>query len=300
MTSRVDGRHGSAAVDWGASAGQGSGAGRWPYPDVLLDEAAFEFNDWDRVGSYDGMVYSPRGDQDGWDALRFGAWYYEEGMSYDPVHNHDLRIGCFQMAELLYLHAAEFGNPIAHLNLGYVYSYDRCEGRYWDTNAVVDGPVSLDALCAALAGEGQDVRVQVGLGPDAGGAVEWDRKAFEHYRTAALAGVAEAWYKLGDLLRDGRGCDVDLRKAFGAFTSAYTYGKDQSPVIWGSAALRLGTAFEEGEGCDQSFAEARIWYERAVTGLGIAVRGGDSWYRGALRRAEQGLKRVKQELSGQY
>ena len=290
MTSRI----------WDGSTGQDAGSGSWPYPDVLLDEAAFEFNDWDRVGSYDGMVYSPKGDRDGWDALRYGAWYYEEGMSYDPVHDHDLRIGCFQMAELLYLHAAEHGNPIAHLNLGYVYSYDRCEGRYWDKNAMVDGPVSLDALCAALADESPDARVRAKPGPGAGSTTEWDCKAFEHYRIAAQASVAEACYKLGDLLRDGRGCDADPQQAFRWFQDAYTFGKDESPVIWGSAALRLGAAFEEGEGCDQVFAQARIWYERAVTGLGIAVRGGDSWYRGALRRAEQGLKRVKQELSGRY
>lgn len=42
------------------------------------------------------------------------------------------------------------------------------------------------------------------------------------------------------------------------------------------------------------------WYELATTGLGIAVRSGEDWYRGVHRRAEAGLKRVRQELSGEY
>ncbi|MCR9035417.1 hypothetical protein [Tractidigestivibacter montrealensis] len=63
-------------------------------------------------------------------------------------------------------------------------------------------------------------------------------------------------------------------------------------MYWGSAALGLGRACEEGEGCAQSFEGARGWYSRAVTGLSIAVREGESWYRGALKSAEAGLARV--------
>ena len=70
------------------------------------------------------------------------------------------------------------------------------------------------------------------------------------------------------------------------------------PVIWGSAALRLGRAHEEGEGCEQSFDHACAWYERATTGLSIAVRSGDGWCRGALRRCEVGLTRMRQEIEG--
>lgn len=125
-------------------------------------------------------------------------------------------------------------------------------------------------------------------------------KAVEHYRAAAEAGLAEACYKLGDMLRDGLGCEIDLDEAYQWFTKAYELGKDDAPVIWGSAALRLGRAHEEGEGCEQSFSEAITWYERATTGLSIAVRGGEYWYRGALRRAESGLARTRQELDGSY
>ena len=101
-------------------------------------------------------------------------------------------------------------------------------------------------------------------------------------------------------LRDGRGCEKDADKAYQWYRRAYDLGKSDSPVYWGSAALRLGKAHEEGEGCTQSFQEAKSWYSRAVAGLSAAVREGESWYRGALKSAEAGLARAEQEVSGKY
>lgn len=207
--------------------------------------------------------YTPDEDPDGWQALRHGGDYYEEGMSCNYGDEHERRVMCFQAAELLYLHASAKGNRYADLCLGYVYSYDRCEGRYWHS-------------------EKQEFSC--------------DEHAYKHYRKAAEADLAEACYKLGDLLREGRGCTCDPAEAFAWFMKAYELGTSERPVVWGSAALRLGRAYEEGEGCEQSFESARNWYERATTGLGIAVRGGERWYQGALRHAERGLTRTKQEL----
>lgn len=98
----------------------------------------------------------------------------------------------------------------------------------------------------------------------------------------------------------GCGCEKDAVKACQWYRRAYDLGKSDSPVYWGSAALRLGKAHEEGEGCAQSFQEARDWYSRAVAGLSAAVREGDSWYRSALKSAEAGLSRAEQEVSGKY
>ena len=183
---------------------------------------------------------------------------------------------CFQAAELLYLHAAAKGNPIADLCLGYVYAYDRCEDKYWEK----------------LTGWQTDEDLRTPF--------DCDGHAYRHFRRAAEAGVGEACYKLGDMFRDGRGCEVDLAQAFEWFSKAYELTKDDRPHLWGSAALRLGAAFEEGEGCDHSFEKAEHWYKIATTGLGAEVRAGGSWYRGALRRAEAGLVRVLQELDGRY
>ena len=242
----------------------------YPYPDVWVSEQVREPTDASTGRAYVAH-YTPEADPFGWEALEYGSHYYNEAMSCsrDDEDEHAKRILCFQAAELLYLHASYKGNPVADLNLGYVYSYDRCEGHYWDA-------------------------------PPEGGTFSCSEHAYAHYRKAAEAELGEACYKLGDLLRSGRGCEIDLDEAFVWFQRGYELGREEDPVIWGSAALRLGRAYEEGEGCEQSFAESLTWYERATTGLGIAVRGGDGWYRGALRHAEEGLARVKQELNGAY
>ena len=222
------------------------------------------------------FLYDPADDPDGDAALSYGSGYYNEGMSCDGRTEHERRIACFQAAEVLYLHASRAGNAMADGNLAYVYSYNRCEGHWWDSVAAgASSPRPEEALSIP-------------------------ERAYVHCRIAAKAGIAESCYKLGDFLRDGRGCEMDLRSAYQWYQQAYNLGKSDYPVIWGSAALRLGRAFEEGEGCAQSFEEAKAWYSRAVTGRTIAVREGESWYRGALRSAEAGLARMKQELAGNY
>ena len=246
-----------------------------PYPDVWITTQRWKPSER-RTGRDCIGRYTPTEDPSGWQALKFGGAYYNEGMSCDPESEHEKRVLCFEAAELLYLHAAHNGNPYGHLNLGYVYSYDRCEGRYWGKGTTWETEENPRAPYPHL------------------------EKAIEHYRAAASAGIAEACYKLGDHLRDGRGCEADPSEAFRWFCKAYELGRDQEPVVWGSAALRLGHACEEGEGCQQSFEEAMEWYERAATGLGIAVRGDEQWYRGALHRANAGLARVRQELDGRY
>ena len=254
--------------------------------------------------------YTPDEDPEGWEALRFGAEYYEEGMSCDPEDEHERRIMCFQAAELLYLHASKKGNPYADLNLGYVYSYDRCEGSYWDRNASDPAPEGAREAVTWLSSHGIQLDGKEELPDNVAAMLGWltssqnefscDEYAYKHYRKAAEAGLAEACYKLGDLLREGRGCACDLAEAFSWYKKAYDLGTNDTPVVWGSAALRLGRAFEEGEGCEQSFESACTWYERATTGLHIAVRCGEHWYRGALRHAEKGLARTKQELNSEY
>jgi len=247
----------------------------YTYPDVAFTEQRQPPTDT-TTGRACIWHYFPGADPGGWKALRFGSSYYDEGMSCDPEVDHEKRVLCFQAAELLYLHASVLGNPLGDLGLGYVYSYDRCEDRYWHKIMTWETE--------------EDLRQPYPC----------DEKAYEHFRRAAEAGIAEACYKLGDLLRAGRGCETNYDEAFSWFTRAYDLGKSETPVIWGSAALRLGFAYEEGEGCMQSFEEARSWYERATTGLGIAIRSGEDWYRDAHLRAERGLARVRQDLSGTY
>lgn len=251
------------------------GGREWPYPDVWITVQSWPPTAT-RTGRDCTWHYTPVQDEDGWDALDYGGGYYDEGMGCLAEDEREKRVMCFQAAELLYLHAASKGNPVADLCLGYVYSYDRCEGKYWEKLANWETE--------------EDLRAPF----------DCDGHAYQHFLRAAQAGVGEACYKLGDMLRDGRGCTADPAQAFGWFLKAYELTKDDRPHLWGSAALRLGAACEEGEGCEHSFERAEHWYQIATTGLGIEARGGGSWYRGALRRAEAGLVRVRQELSGQY
>ncbi len=101
----------------------------------------------------------------------------------------------FRAAEILYRHAAGRGNAIGWLRLGYVYAYDRCEGGYFRSYYNNFGEVPPK--------------------PDT------DVLAYECFRHAAEAGIAEGCYKLGDMLAEGRGCAADHAKALDMFLRAY-------------------------------------------------------------------------------
>ena len=210
-------------------------------------------------------------DWGGDDALYYGGCYYEEGMGYADSADREARIACFQAAELLYRHSAGQGNALANLCLGYVYSYDRCEGRYWDS--------------AALS--------------------EWRRnepypreeRAFACLSIAAAADIPEACYKLGDMYKHGTGCDPNLAEAFRWYVRASELSANESPVILGSVALRLGECHEEGLGCKQDFTRALSWYRQAAAGLEAAIDGGETWYEKALASARAGVKRCMQEAT---
>lgn len=220
---------------------------------------------------------NPDPDPEGWQALSFGGDYYDEGMACEDKSR---RIDCFRAAELLYLHSSYRGNPYADLCLGYIYSYDRCQGNYlltwWSPSGTYD-----------------DVYEH----PEAFPA---DEEACKRFKAAAEAGIAEACYKYGDMLKAGRGCTADASLAYQQFVRAYDLGRHDRARIWGSAALRLATCFEEGAGVRQSLRQALSWYEKAETGLSAAIREGDTWYRGALAHSKSGVVRMRQEISGQY
>lgn len=161
------------------------------------------------------------------------------------------------------------------VNLGYIYSYDRCENEYWDrTLRIINGDD--DAYAWQCPHD------------------EW---AYQCFAYAAGCGDAEACYKLGDLLRWGRGCEKDEAAAFRWYREAYEKAKDEDGPWWGPAALRLGTCYEEGIGCEPDFELARMWYGIARAGLAAMVDAGDWYYKRSLKQAEDGLLRMEQELA---
>lgn len=86
-------------------------------------------------------------------------------------------------------------SAIGWLCLGYVYAYDRCKGRYFRSYYNNFGEVPPK--------------------PDT------DVLAYECFRHAAEAGIAEGCYKLGDVLAEGRGCAADHAKALDMFLREY-------------------------------------------------------------------------------
>ena len=211
-------------------------------------------------------------DEEGWQALSYGSAYYREGMDTQDAAFKQDRIDCFRAAEVLYLWAASKGNAQGFVNLGYVYSYDRCEGDY----------LGMDERGERICEPGEFPR---------------ERRAYECFAKAAQAGHPEACYKLGDLVSWGRGCDVDLVEAVELWKKAFEGSRAcDEPTWWGAAALRLGSAYENGDGCEQSFERALSWYTYAQTGLRITVDAGDWYYEKSLARAEAGVARCRQEL----
>jgi hypothetical protein len=230
------------------------------YPDIRFTDDGEAVEDPDPGGGY---------------ALYLGGGYYDEAMSYDPVEQAALRRDCFLAAELLYRHAASRGNADAHNCLGYLYAYNRCDGRFWDAVMADDTKRAADEFPA-------------------------DALAVAHFELAADAGCAQACYKLGDMLAQGRGCrERDAAEAFVCFERALQLADRADALTRGSAELRVAGCREQGEGCDQDFSQALVHYERAVGLLEKGVRQ-CPWYASSLKRARDGAARARQELSGAY
>ncbi|MBQ3328410.1 MAG: hypothetical protein IJG88_00480 [Eggerthellaceae bacterium] len=83
------------------------------------------------LDEYDYMALPHEDDPNGEEALWQGGCRYDRAMSITEPAKREDRIREFQAAEQLYLQAAARGNEYASLCLGYIYSYDRCAGRYW-------------------------------------------------------------------------------------------------------------------------------------------------------------------------
>lgn len=247
----------------------------WVTEPILDDEGDAEGRTYTMVYPYiDHMFPNPgHDDDDGEDALYYGGCYYDEGMGYTDPADREKRIDCFRAAEVFYRHSAGRGNALASMCLGYVYSYDRCEGRYW-----VD-PMTLETE--------EDYRRPYPR----------EERAFECFSIAAEAGIPEACYKLGDLYRDGIGCDPDASSAYSWYLRASQLALDgDTPVVLGSIALRLAECFEEGFGCEQSFSCALQMYRHAADALEFAVENGEPWYEKALASSRAGIKRCMQEV----
>lgn len=155
-----------------------------------------------RTGRRCVYCYDPEDDPAGDFALGSGADYYNEAMSCD--WRTERRVECFPAAEVLYLHASRLGNAMADDDLTYVYSYDRCEGNYWDS------------VAAGAKFPRPEERLSIA------------ERAFAHCRVAAEAGIAESCYKLGTSCATVEGAiRTRIRRTSGI----------AGPTTWGKATL---------------------------------------------------------------
>lgn len=209
-------------------------------------------------------------------ARAFANSYFMEGLNTSAQENRGKRIDCFRAAELLFLHAVARGDLKSHVGLGQIYAHDRCEGHYFDAlnnNLLADLTLPENVVA---------------------------QKAYDHFSYAASKGDIEGAYLLGDMLREGHGCPVDLPGAF----EYYCYANDllneresPHPILRGAIAMRLGRAFEGAEGCITDFEAALRWYEIACEALGNTVDNGVLYFHAEYGQAKRGLSRVQQELA---
>lgn len=256
-----------------------------PLPSILITEPtieSMEIENCDELyttphgGRYPILTYPEQSPQPlGAIGQSFGYGYYYEGLCTPAVENLGKRIDCFRAAELLYLHAIARDDVHAHVGLGIIYAHDYAEGHYFDALR--------NNLFANLVLPEEEIR----------------RKAYEHLRFAAAHDDVEGTYLLGDLLREGVGCEVDLDGAFQSYQTAWQKAQLISPPsnpYLGNSALRIGRAYEEGEGCECDYDIALQWYEKARMYLGEAVSNGAWFYDVELAWAKRGEKRMKQEI----
>lgn len=208
--------------------------------------------------------------EDGWDASDDAFYYYREGMKYSDAKDKEKRLDCFRKSELLHRHAVNLGEWESYIGLGYIYSYNRCEGEYYSDPAVPQENLSEDEL------------------------------AFKAFEEGSRHDDSECFYKLGDMYKKGRGCEASPAEAFKCYEKAFELSKEDEPYRWGSVALRLADCYESGFGCEQNLKTALKWYNQAVMGLEIAVNEGDSYYTKVYHNALAAQKRIQQELSGNY
>ncbi|MBR0405251.1 MAG: sel1 repeat family protein [Eggerthellaceae bacterium] len=210
-------------------------------------------------------------------ALYFANGYYYDAyyMSCDPQHL-GKRIDYFRMAEILYLHAALRGNDRAHVGLGNIYYYDRCEGHYFD--AVRDDLYSDAVLDPQIIAQ----------------------KAHDHFRLAAEAGDLEGCFMYGDVLREGVGCEVDYARALDMYYLALERCRDMQGMMVtapGCIHARLGRAHEEGEGCPRDLDTALEHYEAALEYLERAAERFALRFDPELALSRRGIARIRQEMA---
>lgn len=259
-------------------------------PRIWLSEPEIDTRTGLQIGRRFTDSYPKGSDIGGNAAFDIGQRYFAEGISsIDCV----IKKECFQAAEILYLHAAQRGNISALSKLGIIYRYDMCEGDYWKD------------VISAHAKHSDFQR---------------EAKAYRAFARAAARGDSEAKWNLGDLTKEGIGCNLNKCLAFnlycGAFRKAvgcskedvfsFTHKCNEHSFIVGNvcstenaacSALRIAECYESGIGCEADLITALNWYSVAEAFACMSVGKGCWYYKKELAQAKFGTERVLRKAS---
>ncbi|WP_079535316.1 hypothetical protein [Phoenicibacter congonensis] len=210
-------------------------------------------------------------------ALNAGAAFYNEALEYVDEDMRDVRVGCFKSAELLYFHAALWGNweclSTCWLNLGYLYEYRLTNDDLWPL-WMEDVPKTYHPVLQMR---------------------DRDSRAHACYGLAMESGSIEAIYKYADTVRWEKGCNPNIKEAVKLYSQAWEKCQYSDPHVIGSVASRLAGCYEDEDGCVRDLKKAKDFYERAIMWFEISAEY-TSLYEKMLSKCKKGLSRVDQEL----
>jgi len=212
--------------------------------------------------------------------------------------NADRARGDYVAAAAEYQRLAESGDPVAQVNLGYMYyvgegvTQDYGQALAWYNEAASQGNADAQYNLAVAYAFGE------GVDQDFATAVEW-------YRAAAEQGHAVAQYSLGLSYAYGEGVDRDPVEAATWFTQSAEQGYVRAQTL-------LGSKYHTGDGVALDYEAAVKWYRLAAeqgdamaqfnlagmyrSGNGVAKDNNEAlnWYRKAV---DQGYSAASAELA---
>lgn len=125
-------------------------------------------------------------------------------------------------------------------------------------------------------------------------------KAFTLFSEAAAQNNHCAFYKLGDMYRDGLYVNRDGKKAFSCYKKAIGL-IDRTIPEYPNIAARIGHCLAEGIGCQKDLIRAMHWLHKAQEGCYTLLLTGDPYAHLSLPQIESDLDKIidslKHELS---
>ncbi len=128
--------------------------------------------------------------------------------------------------------------------------------------------------------------------------------AYKYFSLAAFFGYYEATYKVGDMIRDGKGIYKNEKAAFNLYTRYYdeSYKNfiEHGDGVLSDLALRIASCYQHGTGTEQNLMSAYAYYMIARVAIDERMQRSNFFGLGKVSaNIRAGLNEVKREL-GRY